>query len=140
VRADGSRVEGGLTFYKGELLVPAAIDYPESKFGGFLATPDYRDAFIKDEMEANGWAIWPPIRFSYRTPDNALPGSAATPPFWLMSPEQRCQRYPLGVNDPECHLGNWHWLGTDNNGHDVMARLDSLYLARQGTDARYARL
>lgn len=112
-----------LAFYKGEILVPVLVDYPEEKFGGFLATPDYRDAFIKQEIEANGWAIWPPIRFAYRTPDNALPGAAPTPPFWIQSIEENCQRYPLGTADPDCHIGNWHWLGTDNRGNDVLARL-----------------
>ena len=109
--------------YKGELLLPAYITYPESKFGGFLATPDYRDPFIADEISANGWAIWPPVRFADRTSDNALPTAAPTPPFIFQTEEERCQRYPLGSADPDCHVGNWHWLGTDNNGHDVLARL-----------------
>jgi ABC-type microcin C transport system permease subunit YejE len=28
--------------YKGEILFPVLVDYPEEKFGGFLATTDYR--------------------------------------------------------------------------------------------------
>ena len=32
--------------YKGEILFPVLVDYPESKFGGFLATTDYRDPFV----------------------------------------------------------------------------------------------
>lgn len=112
-----------LALYKGELLFPVIVDYPESKFGGFLATPDYRDPFIAEEIESNGWALWPPIRYAYRTGDAALPGSAPTPPFWLQTLDERCQRYPLGVDDPDCHIGNWHWLGTDNRGNDVLARL-----------------
>ena len=35
--------------YKGETLFPVLVDYPEEKFGGFLATTDYRDPFIQDE-------------------------------------------------------------------------------------------
>lgn len=112
-----------IAYYKGEVLVPVVVDYPESKFGGFLATPDYRDPFIAEEIEANGWAVWPPIRYSYRTSDNALPGAAPTPPFWLQTEEERCQRYVDGIADPNCHIGNWHWLGTDNFGKDVLARL-----------------
>ena len=39
-------------------LSGASIDYPESKFGGFLAaTTDYRDPFIQDEIHANGWMV-----------------------------------------------------------------------------------
>ena len=53
--------------YKGELLYPVLVDYPEEKFGGFLAVTDYRDPFIAKEIEENGWAVWPPIRYSYNT-------------------------------------------------------------------------
>ena len=31
-----------LAYYKGELLAPVLIDYPEEKFGGFLAITDIR--------------------------------------------------------------------------------------------------
>src|SRR5262249_49355550 len=56
--------------YKGEMLWPVFHDYPESKFGGFLATTDYRDAFVQGEIRSNGWMLWPPIRYSYRTVNN----------------------------------------------------------------------
>ena len=35
-----------LTKYKGEWLFPILVDYPEEKFGGFLAQTDYRDPVI----------------------------------------------------------------------------------------------
>ena len=47
--------------YKGEILFPVVIDYPEEKFGGFLAVTDYRSPFITDEINANGWMVWPNI-------------------------------------------------------------------------------
>jgi microcin C transport system permease protein len=109
--------------YKGELLFPVAVSYPETKFGGFLAVTAYRDPFIADEIEANGWMLWPPIRFSYRTVDEALPVPAPAPPSWMMQPDERCQRYSLGLGDPSCNFGNFHWLGTDDQGRDVVARL-----------------
>jgi microcin C transport system permease protein len=109
--------------YKGELLFPAFVDYPESKFGGFLATPNFRDPFIADEIEANGWTIWPPVRFSYNTVDRYQPGSGATPPTWLLNRDEACARYPLQAADPDCNWGNAHWLGTDGEAHDVLARL-----------------
>ena len=39
-----------LVSYKGELLSPVLVDYPEEKFGGFLAITNYRDPFVQDEI------------------------------------------------------------------------------------------
>ncbi|MBJ3783221.1 ABC transporter permease [Devosia sediminis] len=112
-----------LVSYKGELMVPALVDYPESKFGGFFATTNFRDPFIAEEIAANGWMLWPPVRFSYNTVDSYVAFSGANPPSWLLTREQLCQRYPLGVEDPNCVPGNFHFLGTDDRGRDVLARL-----------------
>jgi microcin C transport system permease protein len=112
-----------LAYYKGEMLVPVLVDYPEEKFGGFYAVTDYRDPVISDEIEANGWMIWPPVRYSYRTVNNDIPEAAPAKPSWLYDKEFRCQRYPLGVDDPNCTIGNWNWLGTDDQTRDVLARV-----------------
>ena len=112
-----------LASYKGELLFPVVVDYPEEKFGGFLAQTDYRSDFITDEIEANGWMIWPPIRYSYRTTNSYIPHSAPTPPFWLMGQEERCAGYPDGAADPNCNWHNLNWLGTDDQARDVLARV-----------------
>ena len=112
-----------LVSYKGELLTPVFHNFPESKFGGFLATTDYRDPFIQDEIQANGWMIWPPIRYSYRTVNNELPVPAPAPPWWTMTAEERCQTYPESTADQNCTPGNYNWLGTDDQGRDVVARL-----------------
>lgn len=108
--------------YKGELLFPVVVDYPEEKFGGFLAETDYRSDFIQEEVNANGWMIWPPIRYSYSSTNSNIPHSAPTKPFWLMSKEERCSGYPGGVNDPNCTISNLNWLGTDDQARDVLAR------------------
>ena len=112
-----------LAYYNGELLVPFAVDYPEEKFGGFLAVTDYRDPVISEEIEANGWILWPPVRYSYRTVNNDIPQAAPAKPSWLYDKETRCQRYPLGADDPNCNFGNWNWLGTDDQARDVLARV-----------------
>jgi microcin C transport system permease protein len=109
--------------YKGEVLAPIFVDYPEDKFGGFLAITDYRDPFIQEEINANGWMLWPLIRYSYRTVNNEIPVPAPAPPSWTLEKEERCSRYPLGAEDPNCVVGNWNWLGTDDQGRDVVARL-----------------
>lgn len=109
--------------YRGEYYAPIFVDYPEEVFGGFLPVTNYRDPFIQDEITQNGWAIWPPIRYSYRTVNNEVPTPAPSAPSWTMSAEERCQRYPEGVADINCNFGNMNWLGTDDQARDVLARL-----------------
>jgi microcin C transport system permease protein len=41
----------------------------------------------------------------------------------MLSRERNCANYPAGVDDTACALGNYHWLGTDDQGRDVLARL-----------------
>ncbi|MFN7168710.1 MAG: ABC transporter permease [Pannonibacter sp.] len=112
-----------LVSYKGDLLAPVLIDYPEDRFGGFLAVTDYRDPYIQDEINANGWMLWPPVRYSYRSVNKDIPVPAPAPPSWMMDKDKRCARYPLGSADPNCTIGNWNWLGTDDQGRDILARL-----------------
>jgi microcin C transport system permease protein len=114
--------------YKGEILFPVLFDYPEEKFGGFLATTDYRDPVIADEIQAHGWMIWPPIRFSYRTinldapkGDAIQPRGAPFKPTWLL-PDSAC-RSAAKPQLAGCRDVEWNWLGTDDQGRDVVARL-----------------
>ena len=108
--------------YKGEILFPIFVDYPEEKFGGFFAITDYRSDFIRDEIEANGWMVWPPIRYGAQTENREVARAALSPPSWIMPVEERCRRYALGVDDPGCTVWNWNWLGTDAGARDVLAR------------------
>jgi len=85
--------------YQGEFFYPLFIDYPESVFGGFLAVTDYRDPFITDEINANGWIVWPLFKYGYRT-INRNPNVAVPSPPTRENP-----------------------LGTDNQSRDVFARL-----------------
>ncbi|GGE09730.1 ABC transporter permease [Aureimonas endophytica] len=112
-----------LVEYKGEFYYPLVTDYPEETFGGFLPVTNYRDPFIQEEIGNNGWMIWPPIRYSYRTVNNEIPTNAPSPPWWLLTKEERCAKYPNGVADVNCTLGNWNWLGTDDQARDVLARI-----------------
>lgn len=119
-----------IVHYKGETLFPIFVDYPESKFGGFLAVTDYRDPVILDEINNNGWMIWPPIRYSYNSINRDYPrikGSEGyclgfpAPPPWATSaalcdaPADQLARYQ--------EIGNRNWLGTDDQGRDVVARI-----------------
>jgi len=109
--------------YKGEILFPVLVDYPEEKFGGFYAITDYRSDLIRDEINANGWMVWPPVRYSYSTASSNIPTSAPTAPWWLMEKDQVCAGFPQGDADPGCTLGNLNWLGTDDGARDVLARV-----------------
>jgi microcin C transport system permease protein len=108
--------------YKGEILFPIVVDYPEEKFGGFLARTDYRDPVIAKEIAQNGWAVWPPIRFSYNTHNLDLPVPAPAAPTWLLSDAQ-CKGVAEKTGGATCRDIEWNWLGTDDQGRDVVARL-----------------
>jgi microcin C transport system permease protein len=119
-----------LVRYKGETLYPQLVNYPESKFGGFLAVTDYKDPQNIEEIEKNGWMLWPPIRYSYRTENKDYPlrkaadgtclGYPAPPPWatklpYCDAPAAQMARYTA--------LGNRNWLGLDDQGRDVLARI-----------------
>ena len=89
-----------LVVYDGSVYVPVARDYPETAFGGdFQTFADYRDPLIRANIAARGWALWPPIRFDHKTIN-----------------------YDRGVPHP-APPGGGNWLGTDDQGRDVLARL-----------------
>jgi microcin C transport system permease protein len=86
--------------YQGSLYFPAFEAYPETTFGGiFVTEANYRSAYVRKKIEADGWMIWPPIPFSYDTVITDLSGPAPSPPD--------------GIN----------WLGTDDQARDVLARV-----------------
>ena len=116
--------------YKGEFVFPIFVDYPESKFGGFLAVTDYKDPVNFEEISKNGWMLWPPIRYSYNSinrdfprikgPDGNCLGFPAPPPWATSAP--LCEAPPDQVGRYQT-FGNRNWLGTDDQGRDVVARI-----------------
>jgi microcin C transport system permease protein len=119
-----------VAYYKGEVLFPVLVDYPESKFGGFLAVTDYKDKLILEEIKEHGWAIWPPIGYSYNSINFDYPRiknqtgqclGFPGPPGWMTRAEL-CEA-PQDQLDRYHALGNRNWLGTDDQGRDVLARL-----------------
>jgi len=89
-----------LVVFDGGIYAPIIQAYPETVFGGFLETEaEYKDPEVREMIEENGWIIWPLIPFSYDSINFDLTVPAPAP--------------PSAVN----------WLGTDDQGRDVVARM-----------------
>ena len=87
--------------YNGQYYFPIVKDYSETLFGGdFPARANYLDPYIRSRLESNGnFAIYPPNHFHYDTID-----------YFAAHP------YPAPPTTS-------NWLGTDQFGRDVLARL-----------------
>ena len=89
-----------LVRYDGRFYFPVLTSYPETAFGGVFPTEaDYRDPYVSARIRGHGWALWPPIPYHYDTINYALPVPAPAPP------------------------SRANWLGTDDQGRDLLARL-----------------
>jgi microcin C transport system permease protein len=89
-----------LIYYDGGFYSPLIRDYPETTFGGdFPTNAVYADEEVQKLIEAKGWIVWPPIPYSYNTVLKGEGRKALQPPSWR------------------------HWLGTDDQARDVMARV-----------------
>ena len=87
-----------LVSFKGSLLFPAFVTYPETRFGGeFTTAADYYDPYVVELIQQHGWMLWPLIPYSYDT--IVYDRQAPAPP------------------------SREHWLGTDDHSRDVLARL-----------------
>jgi microcin C transport system permease protein len=110
--------------FDGHFFFPAVISYPETAFGGdFETAADFRDPYLQKLIaEKGGFMLWPPIRYSYSTHNLDLPTPAPSPPTWMLT-EAQCKAVveKKGVNG--CSDLEYNWLGTDDQGRDVAARL-----------------
>ena len=86
--------------YDGHFFFPILVSYPETIFGGdFETEAEYSDPEVQNLIGKKGWSIWPLIPYSYDTVIWDLPTPAPSPPTAQ------------------------NWLGTDDQGRDVVARL-----------------
>ena len=90
-----------VVYYQQQWYFPLWQDYPETTFGSEFATPtDYHDPFVQQQLQqADNWALWPPNRYRFDSLDYYA--EHANP----AAPDAR------------------HWLGTDDRGRDIAARL-----------------
>lgn len=89
-----------LVRYQGTWVMPLLQDKPETFYGGeFETSTVYRDPKVQALIEADGWMLWPLIRFN-----------AETIHF------ERAEPTPSAPTTD-------NWLGTDDQGRDVLARL-----------------
>ncbi len=89
-----------LVRYDGAFYTPVFVAYAETAFGGdFETEAEYADPEVQELIEEKGWILWPLIPYSFDTIVFDLPRPAPSPPT----------------------LRNW--LGTDDQGRDVVARL-----------------
>ena len=89
-----------LVKYNHAFYLPILKSYPETTFGGVFETEaEYKDPAVQQLIAEKGWAIWPIIPFSYQTPNFELAKPVPSPP------------------------SAQNWLGTDDQGRDVLARI-----------------
>lgn len=91
-----------VVFVGGHLYLPAIFTYPETDFkgGSFETEAVYQDPFwLKLMREQKAFILWPLLEFSYNTANYSLDSPAPSAP----------------------NLKNW--LGTDDQGRDVLVRL-----------------
>jgi microcin C transport system permease protein len=69
-----------------------------------------------------GTMIWPPIHYRYDSHNLDLPTPAPSPPTWKLTEEQ-CKPVVEKKNLSGCRDLEYNWLGTDDQGRDVVARL-----------------
>jgi len=110
--------------FDGKLFFPAFVTYPETAFGGdFETAADYRDPYLQKLIkEKNGTILWPLIRYSYGTHNLDLPTPAPSKPTWMLT-EAQCKTVVEKKGVRGCRDLEYNWLGTDDQGRDVVARL-----------------
>ena len=113
-----------LVKYDGQLYWPIFKAYPETAFGGIFETEaEYRDPAVKEMIaKSGGWVLWPPIRFSYNTQNKTPPMAFPVKPTWMLTDEDCKLAVERGFHPCDANL-EWNWLGTDDQGRDVIARV-----------------
>jgi microcin C transport system permease protein len=112
----------------GRSFFPAVITYPDTVFGKpndpnlFGTAADYRDPYLIDLIDKeNGIVLWPVVRFSYNTQVSKPPSPFPSKPTWMLT-QADCD-FAATHGFAKCSELEYNWLGTDDGGRDVLARL-----------------
>jgi microcin C transport system permease protein len=112
----------------GKSFFPVLVSYPDTAFGKpddpnlFGTAADYRDPYLIGLIkQQHGFVIWPPIHFSYDTHVSKPPSPFPSKPTWLLTAAD-C-KFAAEHDFAKCGDLEYNWLGTDDGGRDVMARL-----------------
>ena len=88
----------------------------------FGTAADYRDDYLMGLIKKEGGTvIWPPVRFSYNTQVSKPPSPFPSKPTWMLT-QKDCE-FAATHNFAKCGDLEYNWLGTDDGGRDVLARL-----------------
>ncbi len=109
--------------YDGKNYFPVFVTYPDTEFGDDLGTAaDYRDPHLQKFLDDHhAIEIWTPIRFSYSTINNNPPSAFPSKPTWMLSAKD-CE-FAAKNGYGKCGTLEYNWLGTDDQGRDVLARM-----------------
>jgi len=112
----------------GHWFFPAVVTYPDTAFAKapdqnlFGTAADYRDDYLMGLIKKQGGTvIWPSIHFSYNTQVSHPPSPFPSKPTWMLT-QQDCN-YAATHGFAKCGNLEYNWLGTDDGGRDVLARL-----------------
>ncbi len=107
----------------GKNYFPVFVTYPDTDFGDVFGTAaDYRDPHLQEYLaEHHATQIWPPIPFSYNTIVSRPPSPFPSKPTWMLNAKD-CEHAASG-GYAKCETLEPNWLGTDDIGRDVLARL-----------------
>ncbi|HEX5213014.1 MAG TPA: ABC transporter permease [Pseudolabrys sp.] len=112
----------------GSSFFPAVVTYPDTAFvkdkdpNLFGTAADYRDGYLMSLIKKEGGiVVWPPVRFYYDTQVSKPPSPFPSKPTWMLT-QADCE-FAAAHDFSKCGELEYNWLGTDDGGRDVLARL-----------------
>jgi microcin C transport system permease protein len=113
---------GGRSFF------PAVVTYPDTAFATapdpnlFGTAADYTDDYLMGLInKEGGFIVWAPVRYSFNTQVKNPPSPFPSKPTWLLN-RKDCE-FAASHGFAKCGVAETNWLGTDDVGRDVVARL-----------------